>query len=149
MGSALGGVPLKLLTYSYEFDEAGAIAAYAMSLEMFAGMGTDEYGNEVPVDIIMNSSSEFSQVGTLENIQAIPSYLTWTDMSKISCTDRGMNHTPVTLAAIEPTCFGLGRTECSYCANCYETVVEAEMLDPVHDYVGGICTDCGGHSEEE
>ena len=148
MGSIGSEALISQLVYEYEFDENGAIAAYSMTTGFYAGMGTDADGNSVPIEIVMTSESTFSQVGTLDAVESIPTYLVWTDMSKIGCEDRGIEHSPVVIPGVDPTCFGLGRTECSYCSNCLKTIVAVEILDPAHTFVGDICVDCGAHNHD-
>lgn len=55
-----------------------------------------------------------------------------------------LGHTPVTDAAVEPTCTETGLTQGSHCSACHEVIVAQKVVSATgHNYVDGVCTVCG------
>ena len=59
-------------------------------------------------------------------------------------TISALGHTPVTDAAVAPTCTKTGLTEGSHCSVCHEVLVAQEVVPAAgHKYENGVCTVCG------
>ncbi len=53
-------------------------------------------------------------------------------------------HTVAIDAAVAPTCTETGLTEGKHCSVCKKVLVEQEVLQTIpHNYVNGVCTECG------
>lgn len=119
-------------TYSYKFASDGNIISYT-SL-MYYGLNGYDYTFNA------ESTTSFSDVGTLATIYAPSGYNDVTYALQNLCNN---GHTVVECPEVPATCYGNGRTACSYCSVCYAAIKEYYVLEAGHDYVHGECAVCG------